>query len=859
MLGASVWFFQVIVEWVLSHRGEVMPAHYIPTVFKKIHDRLAARSDTEHEQAVIRLGVSLVVYGTIEIMAVMGQIDSGYPKLFALLYFVTSLLIIVAILVSPARSPMRRIFGNVLDMSGISYSLYLVGSQGAVLMLLYIWVIVGNGFRYGLGYHGWTTGLAVLGFLIATLPSPDWLIPSGVWLLALMLLIILPAYTATLIKKLRLATAQAEQANRAKSEFLATISHDIRTPLAGVIGMASLLRSSSLSTEQADHLAHLSAAASTLRILIDDVLDMARIEAGKIELRYKPFHLMETLKRLRGVVTPLAHDKGLALSIQLPPNDVRLLGDEQRLTQILLNVASNAIRYTPRGQIDIRVERINESAATASEPQWFRFTVQDTGIGMSPMYLAKLFEPFTQEHRPEHGAEGIGLGGAIIRELVQLMGGEIDVQSAPSQGTTVRVSLPFSTPDPQAATGMLTGLHALVLAKDPNALMQTLSSWGMQVACSASDEALIKAGNSRQLQRADVILADPQALSQGVKGFTELLASLQCQAPLVLLDATARQSWPSRVQAVIDPNATSVLFQSLVEVFHHHSVSTLTTPNITALTRAKPVGRRRRLFFAEDNRTWRKVVVATLEHGGYEVVTAHDGDDAMTILAEDDRFDGLILDLQMPGYSGIEVLQFYRLCGLSQTRVPVIALTATATPEMRARCLQVGFTDFLTKPIEPEELLERVKTVFDRSYNVALVHDDGSDSADEPLLHEPMLAQIQRMGESFLSEMRDEFERDTTQLLRQLRFSVNESEQFRTQAHALKGCAASLGARRLQAEAAAAMTLAEPAQTGHQSPAELKSQRQAATARLQEVVTETLVAVDEYIASHAASSPPTTC
>ncbi|MCB1811439.1 MAG: response regulator, partial [Candidatus Competibacteraceae bacterium] len=645
-----------------------------------------------------------------------------------------------------------------------------------------------------------------------------------------------------------------------KSEFLATISHDIRTPLAGVIGMASLLRSSPLSTEQADHLAHLSAAASTLRILIDDVLDMARIEAGKVELRYKPFSLVETLKRLQAVVTPLAHDKGLALSIQMPTDGASLLGDEQRLTQILLNVASNAIRYTPRGQIDIRVERIDKSAGTASELQWFRFTVHDTGIGMSPMYQAKLFEPFTQEHRPEHGAQGLGLGGAIIRELVQLMGGEINVQSAPNQGTTVRVDLPFTASDPQAATGVLTGLHALVLAKDPNALVQTLSGWGMQVAFNVSDETLIKAGNSRQLQRADVILAEPQTLSQGVKGFTELLASLQCQAPLVLLDATERQSWPSRVHAVIDPNATSVLFQSLTEVFHHHPVSTLTTPNITVLTRVKPVGRRRRLFFAEDNRTWRKVVVATLEHGGYEVVAANDGDDAMTILAEDDRFDGLILDLQMPGYSGIEVLQFYRLCGPSQTRVPVIALTATATPEMRARCLQVGFTDFLTKPIEPEELLERIQAVFERSYDATPACNSGErEPVDEPLLHEPMLVQIQRMGESFLSEMRDEFERDTTQLLRQLRFSVKDPEHFRTHAHALKGCAASLGARRLQAEAAAAMTLAEPAQTGHQTPAELKSQRQATTARLQEVVTATLAAVDKHIASNAPTLPPTAC
>ncbi len=417
-------------------------------MFKKMMP-LRIRTDPECQSAVTRLGIWIFGGGYMGLGTFAGYFDIPIP--LYLIFFGVFLTLSLAILVSVHRQPNlvgRRYLSLVIDLATTSYAVYLTNGAYSPFFLLYIWIFIAYGTRYGQSYLA-TASLtsAVLYTLVITLMG-QWQTHAYVAGFQMAAIFLLPLYLNSLLKSLHRARLAADAANRAKSEFLANISHEIRTPLHGALGMLSLLKTTPLNEEQQEYLTNLSSCSQILRTLIDDVLDFSKIEAGKIRLEEQPFFIPEVAQEVIHLLEPLAREKNLLLHARLPedlPGPVR--GDALRLRQVLLNLVGNAIKFTDRGGVTIAVipEDRNESGFLS-----IRFLVEDTGIGIPTEQLAHIFDSFYQADRSTTRLYGgTGLGTSISRKLVETMGGKMGVKSDPGKGSTfwfdLRLPLDTST------------------------------------------------------------------------------------------------------------------------------------------------------------------------------------------------------------------------------------------------------------------------------------------------------------------------------------------------------------------------------------------------------------------------------
>ena len=509
------------------------------------------------------------------------------------------------------------------------------------------------------------------------------------------------------------AREAAEDASRAKSQFLASVSHELRTPLNAVLGFAQLLADRGdgpLGARQGEFVENILLASRHLLALINDLIDLSKIEAGKLDLASDRFTLGGELTQALWLLAPTASAKGLELIVDVaeavPP---ALIGDPRRLRQILVNLVGNAVKFTERGYVLVRVTPDAETYGGIR----LRFDVVDSGVGISLEHQARLFEPFLHgEIRGEAaGRNGVGLGLAITRRLVEAMGGSVGVESTPGSGTTFSFVLPFTLPPDAADAGAdLAGTSVLVVdANDARReiLGRWLTAWRARPTlvadvdgARAALERARRAGTSFGLLLVDVTVA----------GGITLLASSPGNrfVPAVLMSTPTGQDAsypmvPVRVLRLRKPFSPDQLRASLAEALsrHDHAEPASERPRRTA----RPL----RVLVAEDNLTNLAVASSLLERWGHSVTRADHGRAAVAAV-HDALYDLVLMDVRMPDIDGLEATRLIRASERSPTaRIPIVAMTASAMKGDRERCLEAGMDGYLAKPFDADELFEIVE------------------------------------------------------------------------------------------------------------------------------------------------------
>lgn len=680
------------------------------------------KDNPEFASALIRFAFGILSSVYLGFAMYTGYYEAVWGFYFWLMgsFFLYSVIVFITILYKP-RDALRPYITIPLDIAGISIAmLFTEDGPFSPFFLFYAWYLVSYSLRYGRGPLIAAAVVCLLAFTIVLTLTDDWYSHVYDVIVYIAFLIVMPLYLDAMLRRLNKARDEANQANKAKSEFLAAMSHEIRTPMSGIVGVTSLLEQTSLDDNQKEYVSALQESSTALNALIDDVLDLSKIEAGKYSLVEDTFNLPKTLFGVAQMFTAGANAKGLELFLNYSPElSDYVVGDGKRLRQIVLNLVSNAVKFTEQGEVQINVykarRQLNNGTITV------RIEVRDTGPGLTLEEREKIFEPFyqvTNKQRHSHSEHaGTGLGTTISSNLVRLMNGRIGVISEKDKGACFWFEIPWRFEQIRSPLQAPEQKRPLILYESHATSQSILSGYceGMNwpYAVAAEQAELI-----RLIKKHSVDNENPLVL----------LSELTCDEKCIDLAKSLREMFPdtglglllhlSRLHNISEEHK-SIFEQFLPMPVTPHRLRKMLLSSMGQqdedLFAKKAMGtttisRFLNILVAEDSPINAKVITTFLSQDGHRVTHVESGKEALEALQKG-SFDLVFMDMRMPEMGGIEATAKWRAEETENMHVPIIALTANATPEDRTNCLSAGMDDFLSKPVSQDKLREIIGAI----------------------------------------------------------------------------------------------------------------------------------------------------
>ena len=623
------------------------------------------------------------------------------------------------------------------------------------------------------------------------------------------------------------AKKNAENSVRIKSDFLSTMSHEIRTPMNGVIVMADLLLDTHLNEQQLEFTNIIKASSNLLLTIINDILDFSKIEAGQLKIETIEFSLQEVLESSADMVSTHAYDKSLSLMTFIDPNiPISLLGDPIRISQILLNLLNNAIKFTSHGNVVLRATLLKKKSN--QDVAWIHIEVSDTGLGISNQEKENLFKPFSQaDSSTTRKYGGTGLGLSISKRLVELMGGIIDLTSIKGSGSTFWIEVPFkiSLNKKEISISKSRDIRILVVGvnSDHNNIISTyLSAWGCLInTIDNVDEILLKLNDARSLNHDyDVlILADLKFKNILIVIDTIRTNTYFRNIPIIACQDIPDHNYKQELlnqgvsSVLIKPVKQSALFDSIVNIFHSKEFTEI-SKNVNCLNVVLPKSIKKEsenqttsptILLVEDNLVNQQVAQHLLKKLGYNILIANNGEEALNML-ENSNYELILMDCQMPVMDGFETTKIIRQREAQKNikRIPIIAMTANAIEGDKDLCLKTGMDDYITKPISmvlvhqilkqwlpKQEIIPDEKIINDNT-NIYIFNDS-------PIDRQRLITLFDDDTE-IINELLDVFCDSLASLKVKLSSAFNaRSDSLKTIAHEIKGSSYNVGALGLAA------------------------------------------------------------
>ncbi len=779
--------------------------------------------DREHEMIKNRIILIILAWSSFAILDASPGLIIGFG-----VYFFVSIVVAIAYRLHPRPSNRRRFMGLCIDFGAAIFLFQIGGENFAAVYPALLWVILGNGFRFGVKWLYLASVMAAMSFGWTIYHVDYWRNSPSLSIGLLVGLVVIPAYCSTLITKISQAKEEAEAANKAKSLFLASISHELRTPLNAIIGYGTHLLEMKLPEKQHQMVATSVAAGRHLLHLINQLLNFAHSESRDALPEPKPFSPVSILSEVRDIMQIAAGEKGLQIILQAEPGSEKIIsGQLDYIRNILLNLTSNAVKFTENGSITLKC-----GFASANNHQQIWVSVADTGPGIPKEAQDKIFDVFQQaDDTIANEFGGTGLGLAICRQQATQMGGHIAVDSTLGAGSTFTLFFPAESVEGEASADDEKTVRILSLSREANAPVicndddQPIEIDHLQ--CLRSDD-IGKILDQRNLALYDIALLDqdiaddhddqsplwstfrkarlaPVLLAEGKR---KKLADIQLRAAFATLLPSGSDFGAIRSAVQIGCSFIGSDASQSAATQEHHKPSTMAIA---------------RVLIADDNRTNQMVLETILSNAGHEVTVVADGEQALGQL-EQGTFDIVFLDVNMPVMGGVECCKLWRQIEGPRKHVPIIGLTADSTADTEKKCLDAGMDLRITKPIEAAELLAVIDAQTSGRTNQVLPADAdplgvvskidaGSRKMEPPAVDPAQLDYLLSIGdEAFVQSIIDAYLEDADQILIAFKKSIDDGsvEDFRFHAHAFKSGAANIGANPMVELCAKLEVISEP-------------------------------------------------